>query len=54
VAVFALEDGRLVAAQSYDLQGTELARESLAAIRERVIDLLGRTNNLNLARVNRS
>lgn len=41
MAVFALEDGRLVAAQSYDLQGTELARESLAAIRERVIDLLG-------------
>lgn len=40
MAVFALEGGRLVAAQSFDLQGTEIARESLAAIRERVIDLV--------------
>ncbi len=40
MAVFALEGGRLVAAQSFELHGTELAAQSLAAIRESVIELL--------------
>ena len=40
MAVFALEDGHLIPARFIDLAGTQLAEKSIAAIRERVIDIL--------------